>query len=145
MITTASKFFTSGDNKLIMMAETNRVIGLLKVGRRNLFIRNHVGQIKEIQPLCVLDFYVHESVQRGGYGKLIFEKMLQTEALAPSKLAYDRPSEKLISFLRKHYGLSKYIPQNNNFVVFDAYWDNSLSAKPSTESHFERFKDFNQS
>ena len=44
------------------------------------------------------------------------------ERANPEKLAYDRPSEKLHGFLRKHYGLSKFVPQNNNFVVFDAYW-----------------------
>ena len=49
-----------------MRAEGNRVMGLLKVGVRKLFIRNEAGQIKEISPLCVLDFYVHESVQRSG-------------------------------------------------------------------------------
>ena len=27
-------------------------------------------QVKEIEPLCLLDFYVHESEQRSGYGKV---------------------------------------------------------------------------
>ena len=65
-ITSASRFFTSGDNKLYLKAQGNKVIGLLKVGVKHLFIRNDWGAIKEISPLCVLDFYVHESVQRGG-------------------------------------------------------------------------------
>jgi alpha-tubulin N-acetyltransferase 1 len=39
-----------------------------------------------------------------------------------SKLAYDRPSEKLISFLKKHYNLSSYISQNNNYVIFDRFF-----------------------
>ena len=120
-ITSAAKFFGS-DNKLYMMAEGSKVIGLLKVGKRNLFHRDDHGRIREIKPLCVLDFYVHESVQRGGYGKMLFERMLQQENQRPEKLGYDRPSEKLIAFCAKHYGLSKYIPQNNNFVVYDAYW-----------------------
>ena len=30
----------------------------------------------EVSPLCVLDFYVHESRQRCGHGKLLFEAML---------------------------------------------------------------------
>ena len=94
----------------------------MKVGRRNLFIRGDSGNIKEIKPLCLLDFYVHESVQRGGHGLALFEEMLQNEGVRPEKLGYDRPSEKLIGFLGKHYGLKKYVPQNNNFVVFDAYW-----------------------
>ena len=41
---------------------SNAVIGLLKVGSRKLFIRQENGQIREITPLCVFDFYVHESV-----------------------------------------------------------------------------------
>jgi alpha-tubulin N-acetyltransferase 1 len=41
----------------------------------------------------------------------------------PEKLAYDRPSEKLTGFLKKHYGLAKFIPQNNNYVIFDKYFN----------------------
>ena len=100
------------------------MLGLLKVGVKKLFIRNEAGNIKEINPLCVLDFYVHESVQRGGQGKMLFEKMLEVERVRPEKLGYDRPSEKLIGFLAKHYGLKRYVPQNNNYVVFNAYFEN---------------------
>ena len=32
---------------------------------------------REVSPLCVLDFYVHESKQRCGYGKALFEAMLK--------------------------------------------------------------------
>ena len=45
----------------------------------------------------------------------------------PAKLAYDRPSNKLIGFLSKHYGLKGYVPQNNNYVVFNQYWDPSVT------------------
>lgn len=65
IITSAARLFTS-DNRLYLRAEGKTVIGLLKVGLKKLFIRNEYGAIKEISPLCVLDFYVHESVQRGG-------------------------------------------------------------------------------
>ncbi len=87
-----------------------------------------MGQIKEISPLCVLDFYVHESVQRNGLGKLLFEKMLFVEGVKPEKLAYDRPSEKLLAFLAKHYGLKRYVPQNNNYVVYNAYFDSNADS-----------------
>lgn len=50
------------------------------------------------------------------------QAFLATEQLLPAQVAYDRPSPKLIGFLRKHYGLADYIPQNNNFVVFNQYW-----------------------
>jgi alpha-tubulin N-acetyltransferase 1 len=54
-----------------MMVGGKKCLGLLKIGKRNLFIRNESGMMKEIKPLCVLDFYVHESVQRNGIGKVI--------------------------------------------------------------------------
>jgi alpha-tubulin N-acetyltransferase 1 len=43
---------------------------LLKVGVKKLFIRDVHANYYEISPLCVLDFYVHESQQRGGHGKV---------------------------------------------------------------------------
>lgn len=64
-----------------MIVAGKKCLGLLKVGKRNLFIRNEAAQMKEIKPLCVLDFYVHESVQRNGIGKQLFERMLQLEGV----------------------------------------------------------------
>ena len=63
-----------------------------------------------IKPRCVLDFYVHESLQRQGVGLRLFEFMLENENLPAHKYAYDRPSPKLLGFLRKHFGLTKYSP-----------------------------------
>jgi hypothetical protein len=48
--------------------------------------------------------------------------MLKFENIKPSNLAYDRPSPKLIAFLKKHYSLINFTPQNNNFVVFNEYF-----------------------
>ena len=50
--------------------------------------------------------------------------MLNFENTAPANLAYDRPSPKLLGFLKKHYSLVSYIPQNNNYVVYSAYFEN---------------------
>lgn len=76
----------------------------------------------------MLDFYIDETMQRKGmilfiqgYGKQLFEFMLQVEFTQPSKLAYDRPSSKFLTFLKKNYQLSKYINQVNNFVIFEQY------------------------
>merc|ERR1719153_1241504 len=41
----------------------------------------------------------------------------------PRYLAVDRPSVKLVSFLRKHYGLVNTIPQVNNYVIFSGFFD----------------------
>jgi alpha-tubulin N-acetyltransferase 1 len=49
----------------------------------------------------------------------MFELMLEHERINPCKMAYDRPSPKLLGFLAKHYCLTKYAPQVNNFVIFD--------------------------
>uniref|UniRef100_A0A8C6VA12 Alpha tubulin acetyltransferase 1 n=1 Tax=Naja naja TaxID=35670 RepID=A0A8C6VA12_NAJNA len=80
------------------------------------------GAHNEVEPLCVLDFYIHESLQRHGYGKELFHYMLQRERVEPYQLAIDRPSEKLLCFLRKHYSLSDTIPQVNNFVIFQGFF-----------------------
>jgi hypothetical protein len=48
---------------------------------------------------------------------------LQEEGIKPEMLALDRPSEKLLSFLKKHYNLVHIIPQSNNFVIYDRFFD----------------------
>ncbi|NWW68711.1 ATAT acetyltransferase, partial [Ifrita kowaldi] len=80
------------------------------------------GSHVEVEPLCVLDFYIHESQQRRGLGRELFREMLQRERVQPEKLAVDRPSEKLLGFLRKHFGLCDLIPQVNNFVIFEGFF-----------------------
>ena len=52
------------------------MLGGLKVGHKRLFIRDQEGTYSNIKPLCVLDFYVHESCQRQGIGKRLFEVSL---------------------------------------------------------------------
>ncbi|EDV27440.1 uncharacterized protein TRIADDRAFT_53139 [Trichoplax adhaerens] len=124
-ITTAAKLGIS-DHRLYILKETEvnrglgKVVGILKVGKKKLFVVDYTGAQHECLPLCVLDFYVHESQQRTGNGKLLFEYMLKAENVTPSHLAIDRPSFKFLSFLQKHYGLRDTLPkQVNNFVVFE--------------------------
>lgn len=139
----------SSEHRLYLKVDSKSVLGLLKVGEKNLFYHDNMGNIKELHPLCVLDFYVHESMQRMGVGKVmlnilsvclnellkeLFEKMLQTENVSPAQLAYDRPSPKLIGFLKKHYGLMSYIPQNNNFVIFNQYFDKKSGTTQTTSN-----------
>lgn len=85
------------------------VTGLLKVGVKNLYVFDENGDTKPMPAMCVLDFYVHETRQRAGLGREMFDVMLDRENVTPRKLAIDRPSEKLIAFLQKHYGtVNKY-------------------------------------
>lgn len=51
----------------------------MKVGYKKLFVRTRSSQLVEMNPLCVLDFYVSEKVQRGGFGKILFDAMLEYE------------------------------------------------------------------
>lgn len=51
--------------------------------------------------------------------------MLQVEGVRPEKFGYDKPSEKLLGFLAKHYGLKRFVPQNNNYVVFSQYFESA--------------------
>jgi len=98
------------------------VVGLLKVGKKNLFLIDSNGGQNEVYPLCILDFYVHESRQRSGCGKTLFEQMLQDQKASPKFMAVDRPSPKLLAFLRKYYGLAQPIPQVNNYVIFEGFF-----------------------
>ena len=130
-ISTAEKLHSNPGQRLYMMFDqaAHLAVGILKVGRKHLFIMD-VARQHEIEPLCVLDFYVHESRQRSGFGRELFEHVLRAEGVEPHRLAYDRPSPKLLGFLRKHYGLSRYTPQPNNFVLFADYF----SGTPRTSS-----------
>ncbi len=40
-------------------------------------LKDPTGAQREVEPLSVLDFYIHESRQRSGCGKKLFEAMLQ--------------------------------------------------------------------
>lgn len=53
---------------------------------------------------------------------MLFDTFLRTEGVQPHQLAYDRPSNKMLNFLRKYYGLKDYISQNNSFVIFNNYF-----------------------
>lgn len=132
-ITTQAKLLGT-DQRLYLYVDQNQAMGILKVGKKKLFIRNPAGACREIEPLCVLDFYVHESCQRTGIGRLLFEVMLASEQAQPHALGYDRPSPKLLGFLARHYGLSSYFPQANSFVVFDAYFDPDFIRVPGLKS-----------
>ena len=127
-VTSSAKLFT-GEDRLYLLIDEFKVLGMIKIGTKKLFIRDQSGGIKEIEPLSVLDFYVHESCQRVGYGKILFETMWDQEIIEPHKLAYDRPSSKFLNFLKKHYGLQTYIPQINNFVVFNSYFADDKTFK----------------
>ncbi|ETL39529.1 alpha-tubulin N-acetyltransferase [Phytophthora nicotianae] len=98
------------------------VMGFLKTGVKHLFYLSPSGNYTEMDPICVLDFYIDDTCQRRGVGLQLFQRLLREENITPAQLAYDRPSPKLFAFLKKHAGLTEYFPQPNRFVIFDAYF-----------------------
>lgn len=112
---------------VIFEESTNKALGMLKIGRKNLYLIDPLGQdLKRVEQVtCVLDFYVKR--QREGLGRILFDSMLKGEKVEASQLALDRPSGKLIAFMSKNYGLSRFRAQANKFVVFDEFWTKSIS------------------
>ncbi|XP_071775266.1 alpha-tubulin N-acetyltransferase 1 isoform X2 [Centroberyx gerrardi] len=133
-ITSASKL-QSNRHQLYLLkdGESNGgrgiALGFLKVGYKKLFLLDQRGAHVEAEPLCILDFYITENLQRHGYGLELFDFMLQHKHLEPVLMAYDRPSPKFLSFLAKHYCLTESVPQVNNFVVFDGFFLNRSAAQ----------------
>jgi len=136
-ITSGSKMATAEGQTAYILVDRSAnngqgsVIGLLKVGRKKLFLLDELGNHNEMTPQCVLDFYVVEDRQRSGCGKRLFEFMLSNEGVDPRNLAIDRPSSKLVSFLKKHYGLVQTIPQINNYVVYSGFFKNQPKVEAS--------------
>lgn len=50
--------------------------------------------------IALLDFYIHFSCQRKGFGKKLFDFMLEKENVEPHEIAFDNPSGCLKFFLR---------------------------------------------
>jgi alpha-tubulin N-acetyltransferase 1 len=128
-ITSAARLRKSQD-RVYLAADGSRCLGLLRVGRKRLFLHDSAGRTHQVEPLCVLDFYVHESCQRRGVGKGLLDAVLAAEALDVSEVAFDKPSNQCLEFLRKHYGLGHHEPQANNFVVLPAFFERLNRPKP---------------
>lgn len=109
------------------------VVGLLKVGTKDLYLFDEQNRTRRVTNApAILDFYIHESRQRTGLGKKLFQTMLNNEGWTPLKCSIDRPSEKLLGFISKHYGLKRTLQQPNNFVVFEGFFgkDTSVNISP---------------
>ncbi|XP_037934613.1 alpha-tubulin N-acetyltransferase 1 isoform X2 [Teleopsis dalmanni] len=140
-VTTAQRLRMSENQVIYLMADVDAghngaVLGLLKVGTKDLYLFDESGQTKKVESApCILDFYIHESRQRAGLGKVLFETMLTEENWQPVKCSVDRPSEKLLAFLRKHYGLINTIPQANNFVLYVGFFDEQNGVDGAGSQH----------
>lgn len=145
VITTYERLRLSDHVLYLLIDETRpfHAIGFIRIGRKHLFLMDKFGRIHEVEPLCILDFYVHESMQRKGYGLKLFKAMLDHEGIEnPAELAIDKPSEKFSSFLRKHYRLAHSVPQSNNYCVFDGFFSSENLRKSRIGKGFDRRKTY---
>ncbi|KEG09405.1 hypothetical protein DQ04_05271040 [Trypanosoma grayi] len=124
VLTSVARLRENRGARLYLACHEGRGVGILKVGVKKLFVTHpKYKALVELDPLCVLDFFVDTSCQRRGFGKSLFDFMVANEHLTPGEIAIDRPSTKFLAFLQKHYGLVEYTPQSNNFVVFHRYFE----------------------
>ena len=105
------------DQTVYLLLHDDVPLGLIKVGRKRLFLCGGSGLVEESR-MCVLDFYTVR--QRMGDGLKLFSHMLEAEKVTPSQLAYDRPSPKLITFLAKHYYLTQIFMHSNRFATLSS-------------------------
>ena len=75
-ITSISKLLES-NHVTIIYHQQHKPLGYIKVGYKDLFFYQKDGKIIERKnKLCLLDFYVSESIQRNGIGLLLFQTLL---------------------------------------------------------------------
>jgi alpha-tubulin N-acetyltransferase 1 len=66
------------------------LIGLLKVGKKRLFIYDTHNINHELQPLCLLDFFIHTTQQRKGLGLKLFDFMLKVNLTKYCKIVENK-------------------------------------------------------
>lgn len=67
--------------------------------------------------------------------------ILQEEDVEAVRLAIDRPSQKFLGFLEKHYGLTRTVPQMNNFVVFEGFFVPAAEERANKNNRFVKFRE----
>ena len=124
-VITTLQSFVGSDNTIYLLLddENKKAVGFVKVGRKQLFLWDRMGGQHEMKLLCLLDFFTCPDCQRRGYGKTMIDRMLADQRLEMHQIPIDRPSALCLSFMDKRFGLNSYMPQSNNFVVFDQFWE----------------------
>lgn len=148
IITTFSSFSQS-DSTIYMLLNDDRkeVLGFIKVGPKHLFLWDNVGiQHEYMRIMCLLDFFVHPSCQRSGYGKKLIDKFLTIEKKQMKEVPIDKPSSLCLSFMKKHFGLQNCLHQNNNYIVYDQFFEGVNNGSNSAlESRYSNLPLLNKS
>lgn len=141
VLTSFKKLISSPTQILYLLWDAGRevnqsfLLGFLKVERRTLYVYDDKNVSHKRQPLCLLDFFVHEKCQHRGYGRLLLDAMLHDEHVLPCMLAVDKPSESLLSFLSKRYNLHEPKWQINNFVIYPRFFDFEDNLSPNSNGN----------
>ena len=99
-------------------------VAFLRMGKRTLFLQDE-GQLTRVNDcLAALDFY--SRIQRKGLGFLLLTHAVSKYGVDLKKIAFDRPTEAMLSFLTKHFpGLSHPTFHYNHFVTFTGFFQDS--------------------
>lgn len=122
-ITSIEKFLASSPAQTLLLhyQDTLPVAYLKYSVRESLYFYDKQGKAVVLSPMCLLDFYVDKRLQRGGIGLQLFQQMLDLLQLRPEDIAYDRPSEKLTAFMKKHFHMGNGELQPNRYMIYDGF------------------------
>ncbi|KHN86403.1 Alpha-tubulin N-acetyltransferase 2 [Toxocara canis] len=131
VLTSYDKLIDSDDGQVLYLMwkkdpnheKSSIVIGILKIGYKCLYLMDASMKTFKTTPLCILDFYVHDTLQRRGNGHALFEYMIQHEGSSVEKVAIDKPSDSLLQFMNKYYALTNPLWQSTNYVVYAPFFD----------------------
>jgi len=146
-LTTAEKLADS-DHIVYMMIEHNTtspnfiVIGILKMGWMKMNLCDNPRARPGSMVYSLLDFYVHETRQRKGYGKRLIDYMLKDVDLNAKNLAIAKPTHKISNFMRKHYQLSKLVNQDDNMAIFEEFFHDTYNEKTSRDNTGNRTMEY---
>ena len=117
---TSLAFIRDSHHFLFLAVDEDQCLGILKGGIKHLFMLDSQNETHEMDAMCCLDFYTHETVQRRGIGTRLFRAMELHTHISAQGWAFDRPSPKLLAFLSKVYDMHDFKAQPNNFLMLDA-------------------------
>ncbi|XP_059558150.1 alpha-tubulin N-acetyltransferase 1 isoform X10 [Myotis daubentonii] len=94
------------------------IIGFLKVGYKKLFVLDDREAHNEVEPLCILDFYIHETLQRHGHGRELFQYMLQVNnfVIFEGFFAHQHPPARKLPPKRAEGDIKPYSSSDREFL-----------------------------
>ncbi|CAG2102563.1 unnamed protein product [Medioppia subpectinata] len=124
------------DDKIYLLVKVDQnvtnwsAVGFVRVGTRNLwFADKYNTNLRQYQNcFCILGLHLYEYLnyfyirnQRQGLGHLLISSVMKCVSTPADQFAYDRPTQAMLSFLCKHFGLQRPVTQHNHFVIFENF------------------------